>query len=73
MYHVGLITHILHDVDLTVERPGGEVLRHHPEGRPGSLSTGHPQARLKVTVGPALYRVNPCRNDVTAALSGDDL
>ena len=59
---------ILHDVNLTVLGPGGEVLGHHPEGRPGARDVGHLDPRLEIPILPALGGVHPDGIDLPADL-----
>src|SRR6201999_730267 len=52
VYHPGLLADILHDIDLAALRPFRlvNVVAHHPERRPDSLTIWNLDARLKAPV-----------------------
>ena len=70
-----MIAHLLHDVDLTIGRPGTEVHRHHPESGPCALALRQFDAGLDIAVGPtALHlRIDTTGVDLAILLEAVDL
>ena len=73
-YIVGMIAHLLHNVNLAVSRPRTEVHRHHPEGRPCTLTLRQFDAGLDIAVLPAFLHlgIDTAGVDLAVLLQGGD-
>ena len=69
-----MVAHLLHDVNLTVGRPGTEVHGHHPESRPRSLALRQFDAGLDIAVGPTVLHlcIHATGVDLAVLLQGSD-
>ena len=71
---IRMVSHLLHDVNLSISRPWPEVHGHHPESGPCTLASRQLDTSFDITVSPALahLRIDTSRIDSAVLLQATD-